>query len=478
MELNATPNYVFRSFKSDLELFTGTHVHRVRREPYTTITDKYAKELLINNYPELYRKSIVGWSRSYYDPERHLNAILNYATPDIPESKIDHNLYSQCMDVVRHGFHSLPRVKAFDVRTELDKVSYKASTAAGYDYQGAKGPIDGDNHKKAVRRARAIVGDVSERGNEGMDNAILTMVPDVGHTRTQLTDLTEKMKVRNVWGRAFHYILIEGTTADPLIHEFMKHDTFYHIGRDPLDSVPQVISKAARAGRWLYAIDWKQFDATVSRFEINAAFDLIKEIMYFPNYQTEVAFEVSRQLFIHKKIAAPNGKIYWVHKGIPSGSYFTSIIGSIVNRLRIEYMWRTILGRGPRVCYTQGDDSLSSDDSFISPEQFADVANQIGWIFNPEKTEYSTNPSEISFLGRTSMGGLNLRDTTKCIRLLVYPEYPVDSPRISAYRARSIADDAGGRSEILNRIADKLRADYGEASEDEVPFYFKRYIIQ
>lgn len=477
MALNALYDYEFLDYTGDVELLPEKHGHYVRREPYVTYVDKWAKELFINTHEELFRQYIDGWSRSYYDPARHLEAITNYATPNIPLSNLNVDLYRQCVEFVRQGFHSLPRVRAYDVRTELDKVSYKASSAAGYDYQGAKGPIGGFNYKRAVRRARAIVGDVSDRGTPGMEHAIRTMAPDVGHTRTQLANITEKTKVRNVWGRAFHYILIEGTSADPLIKMFSKEKTFYHIGRDPLDSVPEVISEAAGAGKWLYAIDWKQFDATVSRFEIITAFEIIRELIEFPNYQTEVAFILSREIFIHKKITAPDGSVYMVHKGIPSGSYYTSIIGSIINRLRIEYLWRTITGHGPLVCYAQGDDSISSDNDFIPPERFAEVANGIGWIMNPDKTEYSTVPSEVTFLGRTMMGGSNLRDIMKCMRLLIYPEYPVESPQISAYRAQSIAEDAGDRSVILNRIADKLRADYGVAPENEVPQYFKRYVM-
>nr|BAA34783.1 RNA-dependent RNA polymerase [Pyrus pyrifolia] len=477
MEQNAFNGFEFVDYSEELENLNQNHIHKVRRESNTTYVDKFAERELIDLHPEYHRQFIQGWSRSYYNTERHMEALLNYGTRNIPVDNVDYNLYQGCIDTVKNGLRSLPRVKAFDVLTELNLVSYKSSTAAGYNYMGAKGPFDGYNHKQAIRRARATVGDVSDNGIEGLRRAITTAVPDVGYTRTQLTDLTEKTKIRNVWGRAFHYILIEGTSADPLIRMFSKTKSFYHIGRDPLDSVPDVLSETAGKARWLYAIDWKQFDATVSRFEINAAFDIIMDLIEFPNYPTYVAFELSRQLFIHKKIAAPDGYIYWSHKGIPSGSYFTSIIGSIINRLRIEYLWRKITGHGPLACYTQGDDSLSCDDEFTPPEKFAEIANQIGWVLNPEKTEYSTIPSEVHFLGRTMLGGLNTREIKRCLRLLIYPEYPVDSGRISAYRAKSISEDVGRLSELLNKIERRLQGQYGIASDEEVPDYFKRYVL-
>ncbi|DAZ87294.1 TPA_asm: RNA-dependent RNA polymerase [Arceuthobium sichuanense virus 7] len=469
-------NYVFTEFDDELSKLPETHVLKVRRESGITYRDDYAVRVINSISPELYNQTLQGWSRSYYLPELHLETILKYGSKDYPITSLNQQVYQLCIDEVQKGLSSLQRVRAFDILSELDKVSFKSSSAAGYDYQGAKGPPDGFNHSRAIRRAKAIMWSVKDDGSAGMDHAIKSMVPDVSHTRTQLADLSEKTKIRGVWGRAFHYILLEGITADPLIQGFTKADTFYHIGGDPLESVPALLSNTAQHCKWIYSLDWKQFDSSVSRFEINTAFDIIKTKVDFPNLESEITFEISRQLFIHKKIAAPDGNIYWSHKGIPSGSYFTSIIGSIVNRLRIEYLWRTITGHGPIMCSTQGDDSLCGDDELVKPRDLASLANTIGWYFNPDKTEYSTVPELVTFLGRTSKGGLNTRNLKKCIRLLAFPEYPVDSGRISAYRARAISKDAGSLSAILNKVASRLKSTYGLASEEEVPHYFKRYV--
>lgn len=469
--------YYYNNFIQDFEEIMITHPHTVRRESNKTYIDEFAFREVMEISPEIYKDTLEGWSRSYYTLDYHMKGIWSYSSPNVPASAINIPLYQQAMEAVRKELNSLPRVKAYDALSELDRVPFKSSSSAGYDYIGAKGDINGNNHRRAITRARATIGHIVEQGNEGMHNAITTAVPDVGYTRTQLTDLYKRAKVRGVWGRAFHYILLEGLTVHPLLEVFKQHETFYHIGQDPVESVPSLLSSVSRYSKWIYALDWKQFDASVSRFEINAAFDLIKELVDFPNSSTEAAFELSRQLFIHKKIAAPNGKTYWSHKGIPSGSYFTSVAGSIINKLRIEYLWRCITGHGPKLCYTQGDDSLVGDDDYVNPKQIGEIANQIGWFFNPDKTEYSTVPELITFLGRTYKGGMNVRDLKRCLRLLVYPEYPVESGRISAYRANSLAQDCGSLSELLNRVADRLKRHYGVASEEEVPLYFKRYIV-
>lgn len=468
--------YVYTNFNSELEDLKIPHPHVVRRESEVIYRDEYALSILLEEYPRIYEQELEGWARSYYTLEGHMKAIESYATNNTHESALQADIYHQALDAVENELRSLPVVRAFNVLSELDKIHYEQSSAAGYDYIGSKGSIMGENHDRAIRRAKATLWSALRDEDGGPAYVIENSVPDVGYTRTQLTNLAEKTKVRGVWGRAFHYILLEGTVARPLLEAFIKGQTFFHIGDDPQLSVPSLLSHVSRTNKWIYSMDWSGFDASVSRFEIEAAFRLIKSRVQFPNYETEQAFELCKLLFMHKKIAAPNGETYWSHKGIPSGSYFTSIIGSVVNRIRIEYLWRKIIRRGPRLCFTQGDDSLIGDDELIDPRMLAQAAEPYGWTINPDKTEYSTSPDFVTFLGRTTRGGMNARELMRCLRLLIYPEYPVSSGRISAYRANSIAEDCGGMSEIINFIARRLRRYYGKAIEEEVPLYFKRYV--
>lgn len=477
MALRTLREYEYKDFEADLEELKETHVHRVRRETGVTYRDEFALSELSDLYPRLYEQYLEGWSRSYYTRADHMKAIMQYSIPETPIETVNESLYQEAMKAVLERLSSLPRVRAFDVLNQLDSVPFEPSSAAGYDYIGAKGELNGENHQRAIRRAKATLWSAIAPDGEGMDHVVRTAVPDVGYTRTQLTQLGEKTKVRGVWGRAFHYILLEGTVASPLLEAFKQGSTFFHIGQDPTQSVPNLLSSTASQCTWLIALDWSAFDASVSRFEIHAAFDILEAIVEFPNRETRECFRLCRHLFIHKKIAAPDGKTYWSHKGIPSGSYFTSTIGSIVNRIRIEYIWRTLKGRGPIICYTQGDDSLIGEQEYTNPERLAEVAKPLNWYLNPAKTETSRSIEYVTFLGRTSYGGLNQRDLKRCLRLLIFPEYPVDSGRISAFRAYSISSDAGNTSEVLNTIAKRLRRKYGMAEATEVPKQFRPYIM-
>ncbi|QRG29187.1 putative RdRp [Ambrosia cryptic virus 2] len=469
-------DYRFTQFSSDLERLNQRHSEQLRRESETIYEDQFAKTELLDISPRLYETCIQGWARSYYSGDKHLAAIMQYATPNIPINQLNQAIWTESIEAVRHGLRSLTRVRAYSVNTELKSVHYIQSSSAGYGYIGAKGEPDGTNHNRAVSRAKATLYSAIRSDGEGIDYAIRESVPDVGYTRTQLAHIAEnQLKVRGVWGRAFHYILLEGTAAKPLLDSFQRSNTFVMIGSDPVTRVPEILSKISDDGKWIMSIDWSQFDATVSQFEIETAFDILKAFIDFPDFDTEMCYEFCKHMFIHKKVAAPDGFIYWAHKGIPSGSYYTSLIGSIINRLRIEYLWRLKFDEGPNVCYVLGDDSLIAYDRFYDPNELAAEAFKLNWLMNPEKTEYSTIPNAITFLGRTVRGGMNQRDLKKCLRLLILPEYPVEDGRIAAYRAEAIAEDAGGTSEVLNTIAKRLKRIYGVALEHEVPIRLRRY---
>lgn len=468
-------NYEFTGFRGDLEDLHQRHSETISREAEVIHEDEFAKAELLDIAPRLYEQFIQGWARSYYSGAKHLEAIMQYATPNIPITRLNQQVWMQSISAVRDGLRSLSHVRALSIHNELDQVQYKQSSSAGYGYIGAKGEPYGENHSRAIARAKATLFSAIKSDGEGIEHTIRQSVPDVGYTRTQLSNIAEKMKVRGVWGRAFHYIILEGTSAYPLLTAFQQCDTFVMIGRDPTTRVPEILSTTKRDFNWITSIDWSQFDATVSRFEIETAFNLLKEHVIFPDIETELAYHLCIQLFIHKKIAAPDGKIYWSHKGIPSGSYFTTLIGSIVNRLRIEYLWRLKYNRGPGVCYVLGDDSLIGDDLYFNPQEISEMASNLNWYMNPDKTECSTFPSQVTFLGRTIKGGMNQRDLKRCLRLLILPEYPVESGRISAYRADAIAEDAGGTGEVINDIAKRLKRIYGIASEEEVPIQLKTY---
>ena len=445
-----------------------TEFEILRDEPIYQVVRQYASQADLHE--------IDGWSRSFYTMEGHLEAIMQYSKPLLQQPTNKHWTRAK-QEVQNEIARSLKSVRSLSFENELDRVPFEHSSAAGYGYIGKKG--EGNNLKVAKGIANALVRTYDEDINRiGVQEAnklvIANSTPDIAFTRTQLAKLPS-IKVRNIYGEAFHYILIEGLSASPLLEAFKGADTFYLTGRDPTLYVPIYLSRLDQTSGWFIALDWSKFDATVQLWEIDHAFNCLEHILSFPTSLSKRAFEVSRLLFKHRKLAAPNGVLWMRNGGIPSGSYFTNIIGSIINYTRIRYVCNA-LGYHILDCRVQGDDSVIKTDSPTKPDVFA-IANTVaefGWVLNPAKCTVSQLSEDITFLGRSQLQLFNIRERLKVLRLMCFPEYKVDDPKISTLRARTIAQDAGFRDPLLSTIVSSLFNLYGEA--ESLPKHLQTYV--
>lgn len=453
----------------------GTIPTRRTREEYVILRDESAYKAVKRYASNADMQEIDGWARSFYTLEGHLASIALFRKPLIPEPTD-----SIWIDTKHETFAKIStifdKVMSLRFEDELDNVPFESSSAAGYGYQGRKG--EGDNLKRAKRIANAMVRqfdeDIEAHGYDYAVNQIIEQsTPDVAFTRTQLARLPS-IKVRIVFGEAFHYILLEGLSASPLLAAFKSKDTFYFMGKDPTIYVPHILRQMADQPGWFICLDWKSFDATVQLWEIDHAFNCIESLIEFPTHLSYRAFQLVKESFKIRKLASPDGNLYIRQGGIPSGSYFTSIIGSIINYVRIHYICKK-LNYGILSIKVQGDDSIVRVASDGKPDiwQITDTCTQFGWVLNPAKCMITDNSEDITFLGRSQLHQFNIRERLKVLRLMCFPEYEIDRPDISTTRIKMIARDAGFNDPLYNKIYYSMRQLHGEAAV--LPAHLRTY---
>lgn len=100
----------------------------------------------------------------------------------------------------------------------------------------------------------------------------------------------------------------------------------------------------------------------------------------------------------------PDGWLSTIHCGIPSGTYFTQIIGSIINMVLI-YMLQHHYGFKNPTSYFLGDDLIFvlPDDS-LTLQQCSEFFAQFGLTINLDKSVITGRFDDIIFLGHNFYG--------------------------------------------------------------------------
>jgi len=150
--------------------------------------------------------------------------------------------------------------------------------------------------------------------------------------------------------------------------------------------------------------------------------------------EEEILFKRIQNDFIHSRLITPDGEVYQVHKGVPSGNPFTSLIGSMVNLILAQYMWIRITGKALPVdrVLILGDDVVIGSDSYIPLSKLASSSAELGFTLSVEKSKVGhsyrerddQNPLEngVHFLGHTEVAGRLRRSEKEVVQRMVYPE--------------------------------------------------------
>jgi hypothetical protein len=237
-------------------------------------------------------------------------------------------------------------------------------------------------------------------------------------------------KVRLIWGYPYSMTILEGLLARPLINWFKRANsplafgkTTLHLGTD--------LRVSSYHNNWAYSLDMSSFDASVAKSLIHIGFNILKtwfnleEVEPVTGRSYREIFKIVETYFIHTPIIMPNMHMYKGKRhGVPSGSYFTQLIDSIVNVIILGTVSsRFNLQVDKEDIYVLGDDLLFWCDRDISIEALAGYASKaFGVEFHPSKCgKYKYNEA-IKYLGRVWEQGSPTLDLDEVIKRMVNPE--------------------------------------------------------
>ena len=210
--------------------------------------------------------------------------------------------------------------------------------------------------------------------------------PCVLFTRTQ-----EGGKTRDIWGESIYTLAFEGKYFLPVFNILKVHPMLTALqGPDAVDIAITTMLNSRGPGEYCLSEDFQAFDATVGTDLQAVAFTAIASF-----FQPEERDNVQRiaDQFSSIGIVTPDG-VWSGEHGIPSGSCFTNLVGSLVH----AYAQSQIIDLCPSSNQVMGDDGVMILPETISPEDLQERYGSMGLKFNAEKTFQSED--EVIYLQR------------------------------------------------------------------------------
>lgn len=231
-------------------------------------------------------------------------------------------------------------------------------------------------------------------------------------------------KTRLVWSYPLSMTLLEAQFARPLINHFVTSRTPMAFGLQRMHLAARLVRVTNSGTR--VGLDYSGFDSSIHPRLISLAFSVLRTHFGSFTPEEELSWEKVMHYFIHTPIVMPDSQLYVKHKGVPSGSYFTQMVDSIVNYFAIRYLgYKHNLGFSNDEVMILGDDVVIGCSQSIHLSGLAKTAKEeLGLTVNAEKSEITHFGQEYAFLGHAWVQGVVDRDLRDTAKRLAFPESP------------------------------------------------------
>ena len=359
--------------------------------------------------------SIEQAPRSVYKVEKLYEALNKYAPTSLPYINLDEQH-------IKEGIKFAYACFARNGRDRLDALNFTpeviysiTSNLKGSAGLTAWGQTKAESYMRAYERGSQTL--LGEKQPE----------PCIAFKRTQFND-----KTRLVWGYPYSMTAIEGLIARPLIKKFLKAYTPMSFGISSL-KLGTKLRVASYSNKWAYATDFSSFDSSINGKLISIAFSILKSwfdldgLVNVGNNEVAVRkiFKLIENYFINTQIVMPDGNLYKGKRhGVPSGSYFTQMVDSVVNAIvigAVSSKFKMYVNKD--TFNVLGDDVVFFSNADVEMDKIAVyVKQEFGLTINVAKSGKYSSGEEITYLGRHWLNGIPDLPQNEILKRMAQPE--------------------------------------------------------
>lgn len=365
--------------------------------------------------------------RSVYEPSQLYDALNRYTT--------DWQQYETIDDSLEYGFR-----KAYKIFAKLQGEETLSPLS------------DGDVVAKALKLSKSaglpLMTSKSDSLTYSFDRdhqirlGLKSPNPCVAYKRTQKGN-----KTRLVWGYPLEMTIMEARFARPLIERFKRHATPMAFGMSKCELGSKLHAYFKNASGTTVCLDYSKYDSTVSASMIRQAFRILST-WFTAEDREQLGWNIIVEYFVSTPIVMPDGHLYTGKRhGVPSGSYFTQMIDSIVN-VALIYALQHKCGVkfNPRGLYVLGDDVIVQVTSQVKLKEWANQLSRWGLIVHDDE---KTVVGEVHFLGAVWNMGKPDAPIDELVRKACFPE---------SYRDYQGQPDSGALSVLRSYASNYLSA--------------------
>lgn len=273
-----------------------------------------------------------------------------------------------------------------------------------------------------------------EAWDEALRLAILVLTegkaphPCLTGTRTQ-----KNGKTRVIWSYPEEVMILEALVARPLISQFSRDARGVMAISKTSEQMGSIFNQITAESPMVTGIDQSQFDAHVKASHIHISFNILKtwfdlEQEVYPGATVKDVFDIVERYFIATPIVFPSPKgpslVLGKIGGVPSGSYFTQMVDSIVNYAIIsDALHHLGVSFKKEHLFVLGDDSLIFTRQQVNLRAISQHLKELGYkAHGPEKSGQWHYKQGFEFLGRRWVNFKPVRTVQDIADRALYPE--------------------------------------------------------